>query len=83
MKITLNGYEIEIKAKYTAGGLINTDRRMNKADTMSLLSTVALWAFEASHRYDGLGLDALGEDASKAGNELHDQLEAAGAFKNL
>lgn len=53
MKIFIEGYEVEIKAK---GGF---SERYNKADTMAVLNTLAIYAGEAACRFSNFGLEAL------------------------
>lgn len=76
MKIRIDGYEVEIKAKATWG-----DRtKANKQDTMDLLNRISIWAMEAAGNPKNNGIKDLLE---KTSNEIYGQLEAAGAYENL
>lgn len=78
MKITFNGYEIDIKAKYARCG----DYKMNQADTMAVINMIASWAYEAADHEDRLGLHAIAKTARETGRELYDQLDAKGYYDN-
>lgn len=79
MTITIGGYEVEIKAKYTANGQI--DSRMNKADTMDVLSLISIWAREAGYRYDALGMQTFKKGARAAADSIYEELDKAGYYK--
>ena len=66
---------IEIKAKS-----IYSDRA-SKYDTCVFLNTLALFSTEASERYYGLGLYALAASAKSCAEEIHDQLNELGFYK--
>ena len=82
MTININGYEVEIKAKYTNyGSLHNT--RMNKHDAMSIINQIAIWASEASIRYERIGCLAIARTAEVASKDMYNTLAKNGYFKNL
>ena len=82
MTININGYEIEIKAKYTNfGSLHNT--RMNKHDTMSIINQISIWANEAALRYERIGCPAIAKTAKDASVEMYAALVKSGYFKDL
>lgn len=82
MKIEINGYEIEIKAKYTNFGAHHNER-YNKHDTQSVINQLSIWANEASARYSALGCDAIAKTAKDASVEMYAALVKSGYFKNL
>lgn len=75
MKIIIDGYEVEIKAK-SAG-----KNRYNKTDTMFVLNTLSMLAFEASRSYDNIGCDHLANDARNLANTIYDLLDKNGYYK--
>lgn len=78
MKITMGEYEIDIKAKQ-----VRYHDRMNKADTLDFLNTVAVILGAAVEHYDKKGLFALKKYYYNMHSELHDQLDAAGLYDDL
>lgn len=70
MKVIIEGYEVEIKAKYM------TSNRYNKADTIAVLNTLAIYAGEAAVRYSDLGYKALERCAWKSRDSISDTIEA-------
>lgn len=93
MKFTIDGYEIEIKAKREGA------KRASKDDTMCFMNSLAIWMRESGkftafeHRndsgfYDGND-DAIecgkryGAYLKAAANDLHDQLDAYGCYDNI
>lgn len=77
MTITINGYEVNISAKY---GLKD---KANKHDTMAVLNQISIWAAEASKRYNQIGCSAIGENAHDAHMEIYNQLENKGFYKDV
>ena len=75
MKITIGGCKVEIKAK-SAG-----KNRYNKTDTMIVLNTLAMLAYEASHSYDNVGCEHLANDARNLANTIYDLLDKNGYYK--
>lgn len=82
MKFTANGYEIEIKAKRTCGGLFDR-KRANAEDTKRFMADVAIWAARAADEYKALGLNALAKEADTTWNEIYDQLDNLGHFDDV
>lgn len=82
MKFTVDGYEIEIKAKNTCGGLF--DRKRAKAeDAKAFMRDVALLAARAADRYAEMNCFALSRNADRIYHEIHDQLNDLGYYDNL
>lgn len=77
MKVMINGYEVEIKAKYKASD------RMNQADTMAVLSQISIWAGESKYRFQQAGCNRLAEIAGEAQGTIYDALDAKGYFDNV
>lgn len=75
MKITINDYEIEIKARKPLGG------KFNKKDTMDLLNLISLYASEAARQWDAEGADALAEMAQDDSDMIYKALDANGLYK--
>lgn len=69
MKIIIYGCEVEIKAK-SAG-----KNRYNKTDTMFVLNTLSMLAYEASHSCDIVGCEYLANDARNLTNTIYDLLD--------
>ena len=82
MKFTANGYEIEIKAKRTCGGLFDR-KRASAEDAKRFMADVAIWAARAADAYKALGANALAKEAKTTWEEIHDQLEALGYFDDV
>lgn len=80
MTIMINGYEVEIKAKYTNFGAHHNER-FNKHDTMAVLNQISIWAHEASERYTSIGCNALSKTAKNASNDMYEVLESKSYFK--
>lgn len=75
MKIIIDGCEVEIKAK-SAG-----KKRYNETDTMFVLNTLTMLAYEASHGYDNVGCNHLANDARNLANTIYDLLDKNGYYK--
>lgn len=82
MKIMIDDYEVEIKAKWNGNGLHDEDR-MNKEDTLSAIAQIVIWLGEAKERYAELGLNALGKRATENYRKLVNVLDAKGYFKQF
>lgn len=74
MKLTFNGYEVEIKAK------ANYHSRANKQDTMNLLNSISIWVMEAGKLDENKDISHIYERIS---NEIYKQLDANGCYDNL
>lgn len=74
MKITMNGYEVEIKAR------ASYNSKANKQDTMDLLNSISIWVMEAANDPTNKSIKNYLEGVS---NEIYEQLKAAGAYKNI
>lgn len=79
MKVMIEGYEVEIKAKYTSDGKIEGGK-MNKDDTMAVLNLLSIWAYEAAAKYDLTGCYALSKGARKTASDIYDLLESKNYF---
>ena len=77
MRFTFDGYEIEIKAKN------EYSQKFNKADTVSILNSLSIYAGEAATRYEQIGMAALGQRAREFADTTYNLLDAAGAYKDL
>lgn len=75
MKIIIDGYEVEIKAK-SAG-----KNQYNETDTMFVLNTLASLAFKASFSYDKEGYVYLANDASNLASTIYNLLDKNGYYK--
>ena len=79
MKIMINGYEVEIKAKFTLNGKID-DARFNKQDTMAVINQLCIWASESAQRYEMVGLNALARVAKEDYQAMSGELVARGYY---
>ena len=79
MTISINGYTVDIKAKYGEC----TDRRMNKQDTMSVLNLISIWASEAAHQMDRNGCHGIAKSARDAGHDIYLLLDSKGYYDNV
>lgn len=77
MTITINGYEVNITAKY------GSKDKANKHDTMAVLNQISIWASEAAARYNQVGCNAISESAKNAHIEIYNQLENKGYYKGV
>lgn len=75
MKIIIDGCEVEIKAK-SAG-----KNRYNKTDTMFVLNTLSMLAYEAARSYDNVGCDHLANEARNLASTIYDTLDKNGLYK--
>ncbi len=69
MKINFDGFEVEIKAKGLYGN------RFNKRDTMSVLNTISIMAFESS-KVNGM------KSWDKIGKEIYNVLRENNCYNN-
>ena len=74
MTVMINGYEVEIKAK----GEFAT--KYNKQDTMTILNLLAIYAAEASNRYEQCGMNALQRIAKDAHKNIFEKLDSMGYY---
>lgn len=79
MTISIDGYTIDIKAKYGA----SADRRMNKHDTMSVLNLISIWASEAARKMDRDGCHSIAKSARDAGNNIYLLLDSKGYYDSV
>lgn len=77
MKLNINGYEVEIRAKDRYSS------RANKADTMHFLNTLSIWASEAARTYRTEGCKSLEKNANNAADDIYNALSAAGLYKDI
>ena len=77
MKLIIDGYEVEIKAKAVYSN------RTNKADTQNFLNKLSVWALEASKYNAAIGAYATARDDVKASDEIYEVLKAQGVYDNL
>lgn len=50
--------------------------------SVSLLNTISIWASDAANFYNIDGIDGLRNSARQAGQEIYEQLEAMGLYKD-
>ena len=78
MKVMIEGFEVEIKAKAAGSG-----KRMNKQDTMRIMNLLSIWAFEAGEHYRKNGCTALEKGAKETAEVIYKMLEAEGCYDNI
>lgn len=76
MKLTIDKFEVEIKAK----GLF--EDRFNKKDTIALLNKISILASNAADYYGNTKYDALQEEANDISEEIYNFLKSIGAYNN-
>lgn len=76
MKLTIDKFEVEIKAKGIFGD------RYNKKDTIALLNKISLLASRAAEYYKGTKFEALQDEAENIGEEIYNFIESIGAYNN-
>lgn len=77
MKIYLDDYEVEIKARFAP-----YEKKYNKQSTCALLNSITIWLEEAASRYDGMGCGVLAKDCRKDAQGLRVVLAEQGYFTN-
>ena len=75
MKVIINGYDVEIKAKR------NGKKQMNLEDTRALLNWLTGYAYEAADSYEKRNRPALAEDARETARNIFTALETVGYYK--
>ena len=75
MKLSINGYEVEIKVKREG------EKKANAAATKMLLNTLIEYSYMAYDQFRDDGHYGLAEGALKVGNDIYDALENEGFFK--
>lgn len=76
MKLTIDKFEVEIKAKGVFGD------RYNKKDTVALLNKISLLASKAADYYSETKFDALQGEANDISEEIYNFLDSTGAYNN-
>lgn len=76
MKLTINGFEIDIKARHT-----EINKRMNAEDTKWILNTIAMIAYDAASDRRHNGYNAIAEEAVEIATDIHDYLESLKYFE--
>lgn len=74
MKFTIDGYEVEVKAKFNLKG------RYNKEDTMHLMNWLSMVLDAAACSYNYREHEALAKQAHKAADEIYYTLKDYGAY---
>lgn len=74
MKIIIDGCEVEIKAKKSG------KNQYNETDTMFVLNTLTMLAYEASRGYDNVGCNHLANDARNLADTIYDLLDKNGYY---
>ena len=77
MKLTVNEFEIEIKAK------ARWNSKANKEDAMNILNRMSIWASEAAQYNNKLGHTGLAEEWEQAASQIYEYLKINGAYKGL
>lgn len=77
MKVIIDGYEVEIKAKK-----VNT-RKNNTKDTMHILSKLEGWAWETAGHMEKEGYKILADATRKEASSIHDTLGSYGYFDSV
>ena len=77
MKLTINNYEIEIKAKSSYSN------RFNKNDTLNLLNILAIAFFNSHQRNELEGYTASANRDYENSNNIHDFLDSNGFYDDL
>ena len=75
MKIIIDGCEVEITAK-KAG-----KKRYNETDTMFVLNTLTMLAYEASRGYANAGCNHLANDTRNLADTIYDLLDKNGYYR--
>lgn len=74
MKLRIGDYEVEVKAKNAYS------KRFNKKDTMAVLNLLAIYAAEASNRYEVINMNALQRMAKEVHNNIFQKLDSMGYY---
>ena len=74
MKVMINGYEVEIKAKGEFA------ERFNKEDTKAVLNLLSIYASEAANRYEEIEMNALKRIAKEAHKSIFEALDKTGYY---
>lgn len=77
MKLIVDGYEVEIKAKRSY------ETKATKETTVCFLNGLSILAAEAKERYTRIGANGLASWAGCVSDELYGVCEKAGAYKNI
>ena len=77
MKLVINDFEVEIKARRTW-----RSKRANSKDTMSFLNQVSIFCGDASKQYDFEGYEALSKNARVWSHEIYTYLNDNGLYDN-
>lgn len=77
MKLTINGYDVEIKAKYSGA------TKFNKIHTMDFLNLIASWASHSADQMQAEGWDMIAKDNREAFNTIYDELAKRGLYDNI
>ena len=72
MKLTLNGYDVEIKVKRNG--------RANNEETKYLLNEIALFADNSSRYYESEGANALAKRSQDFSDEIYTFLDEQGFY---
>lgn len=75
MKFNFDGMVVEIKAKKPNG-------KYNTSDAEYIANSISIYAGEAAHRYESLGLEALARQARSIANSIYNTLDATGAYQD-
>ena len=77
MKIKINGYEVNITAKYEHG-----NKRCNKEDTFAILNYISMLANESYYSYKKRGNNGLANWSKEVRDDIYDQLTEMGYYND-
>lgn len=77
MKVIIDGYEVEIKAKKVG------KNKANIKDTMHILSMIEGWAWDSANLSDREGFPILANATRKEASHIHETLDSYGYFDNI
>lgn len=75
MKLNINGYEVEIKAR-----LAHVRSRMNNEDTYALLNDISLYVSRGGDDMKRRNANGLAKEAYEIGKDIFDALKKAGYY---
>lgn len=77
MRISIDKYEVEIRARRIGEG------KYNKQDTMYILNMFSLYAHKAATRYREVKLNGLARQAEEVAEMIYTVLESNGLYDDI
>lgn len=77
MKVVIDGYEVEIKARKVG------ENKTTTKDTMHILSEIEGWAWESARLREKEGYAILARATRKEASSIHDTLNSCGYFDKI